>query len=474
MKVFQQSPLLVLLLLMAVVPIPKAGMMMWALPAILFCGWLFFITTVFVELLRESDHPNNRMQSNIKWLLPWLVVTVWMILQLFVFPHWLEWKPLFFKEDISGTFFEDFNAPIDLISSLEWWGLFCVYWSIAWGGSKFSFKQIVTIMQLVTVVSFLMAVLALYLHFSGQKIILGLWEKDAYIGDATGSFVNRNHLANFLALCLPVSLNYLLSIANFTSSRLKVFFVASAFIYLIVVIATIVATHSRMGFVSAILAFLVWILLSKKKSIKFNRKVSVSIQLVLLVGAIVWFFWFGFNELLERFLDSEIGLARQEFREIMYTFPLTVWLLGVQPGAFADVLMAQAPASFNGRLTHAHSDYLQFIFEFGIIGSLLLLFSGLKLLRSINFRSRNAVLAGVIGAVVAMLGHSFVDFSLHVPANAIYFWVFIGILANKSPLPEKYLIAECSEGAISKQLMSKNAPKPLKNKVNLSSQEKEQ
>ena len=116
MKILERLPLLVLLLMMALVPIPKAGMMMWALPVIILSGWFFFITVVISELAKNSS--NSR--DHFKWLLPWLVVTFWMALQLFVFPQWLGWQSLFFKEDISGTFFEDFNAPIDLISSLQW------------------------------------------------------------------------------------------------------------------------------------------------------------------------------------------------------------------------------------------------------------------------------------------------------------------------------------------------------------------
>lgn len=102
---------------------------------------------------------------------------------------------------------------------------------------------------------------------------------------------------------------------------------------------------------------------------------------------------------------------------------------------------------------HSHGDYLELLAEYGIIGAVgmgLFLMAHLRSgFRAYNFlgrRLRNsyvprsntlALNIGVLSAVFALLAHSVVDFNMHIPANALVFAFFFGILANPGIASEK-------------------------------------
>jgi O-antigen ligase len=81
-------------------------------------------------------------------------------------------------------------------------------------------------------------------------------------------------------------------------------------------------------------------------------------------------------------------------------------------------------------MDHAHNDYLEFTIGYGLLGSALLawflLLCGLRASRGLEQRD-DAVLFGVsfaaLMAIVAMMIHAAVDFSLQIPANAAWFVV---------------------------------------------------
>jgi O-antigen ligase len=99
---------------------------------------------------------------------------------------------------------------------------------------------------------------------------------------------------------------------------------------------------------------------------------------------------------------------------------------------------------------HAHSDYLELLAEYGIVGGVgMLAFllshlgSGWRAYRTVlshDFRevgdyepARSNVLAlqiGAFSAVAAYLVHSITDFNLHIPGNALLFAFIFGLMAN--------------------------------------------
>ena len=103
---------------------------------------------------------------------------------------------------------------------------------------------------------------------------------------------------------------------------------------------------------------------------------------------------------------------------------------------------------YNGTtVDHAHNDFLELLADTGLVGGVCgALFIGLLFRRGLaSFQvaaggSARALVAGPLVGCAGMLLHSFVDFNLHIPSNALIF-LLLASLATKAlrfapgPLP---------------------------------------
>jgi O-antigen ligase len=111
------------------------------------------------------------------------------------------------------------------------------------------------------------------------------------------------------------------------------------------------------------------------------------------------------------------------------------WLTGVGPGAYQRGFTAYKDSALRPLFyDHAHNDYLQLLGEYGAIGALIMtIIVGVVLVRLIRAFTkrgdivvRGALFASLTG-VTAMMIHSLVEFNFQIPANALYFWVLVGV-----------------------------------------------
>ncbi len=93
----------------------------------------------------------------------------------------------------------------------------------------------------------------------------------------------------------------------------------------------------------------------------------------------------------------------------------------------------QAPG-ITARFYYAHNDYLQYVAELGvpilfIIGYFLIIIfrTGFNKLKSPS-RQTWGITLGAMTGIVALLLHSFVDFNLHIPANALLFVTLVALV----------------------------------------------
>jgi O-antigen ligase len=116
--------------------------------------------------------------------------------------------------------------------------------------------------------------------------------------------------------------------------------------------------------------------------------------------------------------------------------------LGTGLGTFS-VAYPSVQTAFAGKfVSHAHNDYLEFAAELGIPAALLLFgavfYVLLQCTRSFYCsasRSEKTVALGCFGSLSAISLHSLTDFNLHIPANALVFFVVLGLAqANSSNL----------------------------------------
>lgn len=272
--------------------------------------------------------------------------------------------------------------------------------------------------------------------YSGDTI-LGL-EKWAYYGYATGTFVNRNSFATFLAMggvIAAARIGKLLSdkaekhpsdggVPNLRSNIL-IYGLAYAFL-----LTVVLSTGSRMGlFVTiagAVTAFA--IALRRTRLGLFAMAVPAGLGV-----AIVAMIYFG-QSLFERLgsLESSANVRGDFYVQVWELIMQRPWT-GFGGGAFelAFPLVHAAPVNSDVVWNKGHNTYLTLWSELGfVVGSLPIIavaLLGLRIAIGIA-RKRGSIESQAIGAGVLAVGaiHSLVDFSLEIPANT---FIFLALLA---------------------------------------------
>lgn len=134
--------------------------------------------------------------------------------------------------------------------------------------------------------------------------------------------------------------------------------------------------------------------------------------------------------------------------------PLLGWGLGTFPTVYPQFRSFYTNSFVNA----AHNDYLQLLTETGLLGFAIAIWFLLAAIRPAIRKLRNwpsdvngAVAVAALLGITGILVHSFVDFNLQVPANAMLFYVLCTIAAmeprfhNERRERHKHTIAEGSE-----------------------------
>jgi len=265
------------------------------------------------------------------------------------------------------------------------------------------------------------------------------------LGVATGTFVNRNHYAGYLVMCLSAGIGLLLSqLATDSAGSLKDslrrwlrLLLSSKIrlrIYLAIMVIALVLTRARMGNI----AFFVSLALAGGLAVYVGRRFSWRVLSFLVslfvVDMVILGKWFGLDKLLDRLVQMNPESVPRRWSneysiEYLADFPLT----GSGGGSFYGIFPNYQGQSLQGFHQHAHNDYLEFAVELGIPAALVLAaFVALALWSAIQIqRSRRTRLYKGAGFAVTMTIfwaaiHSTTDFNLQIPANAL---TLVSILA---------------------------------------------
>jgi len=168
------------------------------------------------------------------------------------------------------------------------------------------------------------------------------------------------------------------------------------------------------------------------------------IAFVLVVASLVA--WLGIGRVLERFSPTGPDEVTINRRLTMTKGTLRVFLAHPITGTGLGTLVVEFPrydTDYDGKLVdHAHDDYAEFLAELGLPGAIcgiaflwLLLQASVRGLQTTQGHFSVAYHIAALVACAGMLFHSFVDFNLHIPSNALLFLIQAGLLATP-PLPQ--------------------------------------
>lgn len=276
-----------------------------------------------------------------------------------------------------------------------------------------------------------------------------LWyEKWAYRGSLTSTFVNRNSFASYCGLTLIATLALLLDETE--GSLRHGLFNRTGFLHFIdntalgpfvlmvtaVVIATaLLFTQSRGGFASTAVGVLALALAFRRARRKQEEAGRVPIFALAVVIAGLVLVSFSGSNLMGRLGDAA---GNETGRGAVYAMTLEAIanhpLLGVGLGGFRDIFAIYRDSSLDDQLgifDRAHNTYLELALELGLpaLTLLLAILAGIVVVCARGLLTRRhdiAYPAAGLGATALFALHSAVDFSLQIPAIAAAYALLMG------------------------------------------------
>lgn len=290
----------------------------------------------------------------------------------------------------------------------------------------------------------------LFQYLTGWQQIF-TYVKKYDLAEATGTYINRNHYAGFLAMVLPFSLALAFyEYANFArnqsqpSPRMRKMITRASFQQLafwfsaaVVLSAALIFSRSRMGIIAACASLLTMFGLAVLS--RFRVRMLLTLSAAFLIISFCVALWIGPGPITERFqgVEQEYSLGDQSrvsiWRDDLRLIRQHPWLgtgLGTFPIAFTAV-----QTTFLGQfVNHAHNDYLELASDLGVPAALVLvagiLFVFVRAVRTFLFGKGNferTMALGCAGSITAMLLHAMADFNLYIPGNALVFSMILGL-----------------------------------------------
>jgi O-antigen ligase len=275
---------------------------------------------------------------------------------------------------------------------------------------------------------FLVAVFGILQHltFNGKLY----WFREMHYGGIPfGPYANRNHFAGFAELVIPVALVPLV----LGKVRRERWFAVG--LLALLPLGALFLSASRGGIISlaAQLGLLALLLVLRRADGKHALAGAAVLLLAFLLVS-----WLGVRQILERFSSMQSLEITSGKRASMRLDTWRIFREHPWTGAGLGTLQTVFPAyetQYDAKVVnHSHNDYLEALAETGIAGAAccawflgVLFFRSLRrlLLQDKSF-SAALHLSGLV-ACTGFLVHSLVDFNLHIPGNALLFFLMANL-----------------------------------------------
>jgi len=286
----------------------------------------------------------------------------------------------------------------------------------------------------------LIAIYAIIQFITDSTSILGYPQPEVYLHRASGTYICPNHFAGYLEMLIPLALA--LTFAARIGPVLRVLLGFGT----IIMLCGLAVTISRAGYFSCVIA-LTYLLVVFYKLPKY-RLVSIITAVLVLAGGSI--FLMGKENVETRFSQLAQISQLQEGRAAIYQASLKLVtqspILGIGLGSYQSRVGQFLSHKIQADPIHAHSDFLELLIEWGIIGLAIVLgfcavtaYGGIQIWDYIKARnntlalkssSRTALFLGVSAGLLAIFIHSFVDFNMQLPANALLAVTLLAVLTS--------------------------------------------
>jgi O-antigen ligase len=278
------------------------------------------------------------------------------------------------------------------------------------------------------------------------EAVLGILQAGAgsKAAGVTGTYQNHNHFAGLLEMSLPFAAMFALGAWRRVTRREGVAWVAilgawGGLAAVAAMLLAVAASLSRMGFIASLAGLFVSgtaavVMEERRRGRRKWLPVAATAGVVLVLAAFL-----PSTRFIQRFgaatgpgdvaSDARFGIWRDAVH-LAEAFPV----LGCGLGAFQSANMRYQTVTPLLTVNFAHNDYLQLLAELGVVG-----FLGLMTVAAVVYRRlfRNLweqrepyLYAACLGSLVAISLHSFVDFNLYKPANALVAAWVAGLAAS--------------------------------------------
>ncbi len=304
-------------------------------------------------------------------------------------------------------------------------------------------ESTLTLLSAALVVGTAISLYAGYQFLTESDQVWGVARPQAYHGRGSGTFICPNHLAGYLEMLLPVALAIVILSRRRAVARIFTAYAA------LTIFAGIGVSVSRGGYLATgvSLLFLLGVLLWNRA---FRRYALVGLVVLVALTAV---FLQKVRHPRDRFrlMFVEGQQESVSVRNDLWHATARMWLdhpwVGVGPAHFDLRFPAYRPETVQTRPIWSHNDYLNALADWGLVGGVLiggalvsLAWGGWRTWRFVR-RDSNSLTAKpsdraafVLGAgtgLLALAVHSFVDFNLQIPANAMLAVALMAILSSQ-------------------------------------------
>ena len=413
----------------------------------------FIIVSIFfLTIIRQKNYLANVKNLTLKNKIPFIFYSLFLGFLIFqTIPLPIEWLNFFSPEkyeildklEFNGNFHSISLSPIgSYFSLLNYLTLFL--YLIIFKTLFYRKKSILRFYYFLSFVGAFAASVAIYFYLIGNP---DFWLiKNTNKAAATGFFINRTVFSCFLILCFFSGIEYLKNIDNYRKNEVNNFF-NKIYIRIFILLTTIgiITSFSRLGnflFISLIILYILKELLDNSKK---NRFFLTTLILIVLFDVLILGVYFGSEKLIQRysFLQSELNsysLSTPEgnisdqfkiYRGSLAKFAFSEFknfiFFGYGAGSFESLFKVNFINLSTNYASHAHSDLIEFVGEFGLVGFTLITLSIMS-----YFTNKKNFLFKNISLLYLLIFILIFDFSFHMPIIQLLFVLLFSINSERS------------------------------------------